>query len=284
MCEIPNNVLLIDEFAELFDGFSIGSNDLTQLTLGVDRDSAIVAESFDERDPGMLKMLKLAVEGAQAQPPPQRHLRPGAVGPHRGRALPRRTGHRQHQPDTGPRAAHDAGGGRDRGQTALRPAAQLRPLRHARCRPSHARGATCPPARSAAPGWLRAKTRNSSSAKPWPMSPMPVKSSSARRKLLQSRAARAGLRARIQRAVPVRPSNCRGTTVRSKRVAVAVQAVRAQHASPACASCPARWPGRPTCPGAPRLVVRDQRRRSQPRYWKAVSLACRSNTSARCER
>ncbi len=65
MCEIPNNVLLIDEFSELFDGFSIGSNDLTQLTLGVDRDSAIVAESFDERDPGMLKMLRLAVEGAR---------------------------------------------------------------------------------------------------------------------------------------------------------------------------------------------------------------------------
>jgi pyruvate,water dikinase len=65
MCEIPNNVLLIDEFSALFDGFSIGSNDLTQLTLGVDRDSAIVAESFDERDPGMLKMLKLAVEGAR---------------------------------------------------------------------------------------------------------------------------------------------------------------------------------------------------------------------------
>ncbi|WP_119290702.1 phosphoenolpyruvate synthase [Azohydromonas sediminis] len=65
MCEIPNNVLLIDEFSALFDGFSIGSNDLTQLTLGVDRDSAIVAESFDERDPGMLKMLRLAVEGAK---------------------------------------------------------------------------------------------------------------------------------------------------------------------------------------------------------------------------
>jgi pyruvate,water dikinase len=65
MCEIPNNVLLIDEFSQLFDGFSIGSNDLTQLTLGVDRDSEIVAESFDERDPGMLKMLRLAVEGAK---------------------------------------------------------------------------------------------------------------------------------------------------------------------------------------------------------------------------
>ncbi|MEI8170769.1 MAG: phosphoenolpyruvate synthase [Rhodoferax sp.] len=65
MCEIPNNVLLIDEFSELFDGFSIGSNDLTQLTLGVDRDSAIVADSFDEQDPGMRKMLKMAVEGAR---------------------------------------------------------------------------------------------------------------------------------------------------------------------------------------------------------------------------
>ena len=65
MCEIPNNVLLIAEFSELFDGFSIGSNDLTQLTLGVDRDSATVAFDFDERDAGMLKMLKLAVEGCR---------------------------------------------------------------------------------------------------------------------------------------------------------------------------------------------------------------------------
>jgi pyruvate,water dikinase len=65
MCEIPNNVILIDKFAELFDGFSIGSNDLTQLTLGVDRDSEIVAFDFDERDPGMLEMLRLAVAGAK---------------------------------------------------------------------------------------------------------------------------------------------------------------------------------------------------------------------------
>ncbi len=65
MCEIPNNVILIDEFAKLFDGFSIGSNDLTQLTLGVDRDSETVAFDFDERDPGMLKMLELAVTGAR---------------------------------------------------------------------------------------------------------------------------------------------------------------------------------------------------------------------------
>lgn len=65
MCEIPNNVIRIDAFSELFDGFSIGSNDLTQLTLGVDRDSAIVAFDFDERDPGMLEMLRLAVTGAK---------------------------------------------------------------------------------------------------------------------------------------------------------------------------------------------------------------------------
>ena len=70
MCEIPNNVILIDEFAQLFDGFSIGSNDLTQLTLGVDRDSETVAFDFDERDPGMLKMLQMAVEGAKRN---QRH-------------------------------------------------------------------------------------------------------------------------------------------------------------------------------------------------------------------
>ena len=65
MCEIPNNVILIDQFAKLFDGFSIGSNDLTQLTLGVDRDSDIVAFDFDERDPGMLEMLTMAVAGAK---------------------------------------------------------------------------------------------------------------------------------------------------------------------------------------------------------------------------
>jgi pyruvate,water dikinase len=64
MCEIPNNVIQIDAFAELFDGFSIGSNDLTQLVLGVDRDSDLVAFDFDERDPGVMEMLRLAVTGA----------------------------------------------------------------------------------------------------------------------------------------------------------------------------------------------------------------------------
>jgi pyruvate,water dikinase len=65
MCEIPNNVLLVDEFSRVFDGFSIGSNDLTQLTLGVDRDSALVAHDFDERDPGVIKMIRMAVQGAK---------------------------------------------------------------------------------------------------------------------------------------------------------------------------------------------------------------------------
>ena len=65
MCEIPNNVILVDAFSKVFDGFSVGSNDLTQLTLGVDRDSDIVAFDFDERDPGMLEMLRLAIAGAK---------------------------------------------------------------------------------------------------------------------------------------------------------------------------------------------------------------------------
>lgn len=64
MCEIPNNVIQIDEFSKHFDGFSIGSNDLTQLTLGVDRDSAILAADFDERDPGVKAMIRMAVDGA----------------------------------------------------------------------------------------------------------------------------------------------------------------------------------------------------------------------------
>ena len=65
MCEIPNNVLQIDAFSELFDGFSIGSNDLAQLVLGVDRDSALVAFDFDERDPGVVEMLRLTIEGGK---------------------------------------------------------------------------------------------------------------------------------------------------------------------------------------------------------------------------
>jgi pyruvate, water dikinase len=65
MCEIPNNVIQIDAFAGLFDGFSIGSNDLTQLVLGVDRDSDIVAFDFDERDAGVLEMIRMTIEGGK---------------------------------------------------------------------------------------------------------------------------------------------------------------------------------------------------------------------------
>lgn len=65
MCEIPNNIIQIDAFASLFDGFSIGSNDLTQLVLGVDRDSATVAFDFDERDEGVTELIAQAVRGAK---------------------------------------------------------------------------------------------------------------------------------------------------------------------------------------------------------------------------
>jgi pyruvate,water dikinase len=65
MCEIPSNALLADEFLQYFDGFSIGSNDMTQLTLGLDRDSGIVAGQFDERDPAVKKMLHLAIDACR---------------------------------------------------------------------------------------------------------------------------------------------------------------------------------------------------------------------------
>ena len=65
MCEVPSNAICAEEFLEYFDGFSIGSNDLTQLTLGVDRDSAIVAHSFDERNQAVKKMLSLAIDAAK---------------------------------------------------------------------------------------------------------------------------------------------------------------------------------------------------------------------------
>jgi pyruvate,water dikinase len=67
MCEVPSNALLADEFLEIFDGFSIGSNDLTQLTLGLDRDSSIVASLFDERNPAVKKLLSMAIKTARAK-------------------------------------------------------------------------------------------------------------------------------------------------------------------------------------------------------------------------
>ncbi len=65
MCELPSNAVLAEEFLEYFDGFSIGSNDMTQLTLGLDRDSSLVAESFDERDPAVMKMLSMAIKACR---------------------------------------------------------------------------------------------------------------------------------------------------------------------------------------------------------------------------
>lgn len=65
MCEIPSNVLLLEQFSELFDGFSIGSNDLTQLTLAVDRDSTLIQNLFDERDPAVMMMLTMAIQKAR---------------------------------------------------------------------------------------------------------------------------------------------------------------------------------------------------------------------------
>ena len=65
MCEVPSNVILADEFAEIFDGFSIGSNDLTQLVLGLDRDSEKVSHIFDERDPAIKRMVQWAIEAAK---------------------------------------------------------------------------------------------------------------------------------------------------------------------------------------------------------------------------
>ena len=67
MCEVPSNALLAEQFLDYFDGFSIGSNDLTQLTLGLDRDSALVAEGFDERDPAVKVLLKQAIAACLAR-------------------------------------------------------------------------------------------------------------------------------------------------------------------------------------------------------------------------
>jgi pyruvate, water dikinase len=67
MCEVPSNAILADSFLDHFDGFSIGSNDMTQLTLGLDRDSALVAASFDERDPAVQFMIKTAIEACKAR-------------------------------------------------------------------------------------------------------------------------------------------------------------------------------------------------------------------------
>ena len=67
MCELPSNAVIADQFLDHFDGFSIGSNDMTQLTLGLDRDSALVAAGFDERDPAVKFMLSAAITACKAR-------------------------------------------------------------------------------------------------------------------------------------------------------------------------------------------------------------------------
>ena len=67
MCELPSNALLADQFLDHFDGFSIGSNDLTQLTLGLDRDSGLIAHLFDERDPAIKVLLGMAIKACKAR-------------------------------------------------------------------------------------------------------------------------------------------------------------------------------------------------------------------------
>ena len=67
MCEIPSNAVLAEEFLQYFDGFSIGSNDMTQLSLGLDRDSSLIAHLFDERNPAVKKLLSMAIDACKKQ-------------------------------------------------------------------------------------------------------------------------------------------------------------------------------------------------------------------------
>ena len=88
MCEIPSNVILADQFAEIFDGFSIGSNDLTQLTLGVDRDSEIVAHVFDERNEAVKRSIRCGDQDRQTKGSEDWHLRTSPFGFPRFRRIP----------------------------------------------------------------------------------------------------------------------------------------------------------------------------------------------------
>ena len=110
MAEIPANAILVDEFAALFDGFSIGSNDLTQLVLGVDRDSELVAPEFDERNPAVLSMIGMIIDGARRGGTQGRDLRPGAERLSGDGPVPGGEGHHQHLAQSG------RGGARPRGR------------------------------------------------------------------------------------------------------------------------------------------------------------------------
>ena len=104
MCEIPSNAMLADRFLEHFDGFSIGSNDMTQLTLAIDRDSGgPIASTFDERDDAVKMMLSMAIVACRKAGQVRRHLRPGPVRPPGPRAVAGRAGHREHLAQPGHR-------------------------------------------------------------------------------------------------------------------------------------------------------------------------------------
>ena len=87
MCEVPSNAILAEQFLEYFDGFSIGSNDMTQLTLALDRDSALVSALFDERDDAVKFLLSRGYQGLPGGGQIYRYLRPGTVGLSRFRPL-----------------------------------------------------------------------------------------------------------------------------------------------------------------------------------------------------
>ncbi len=119
MCEIPSNALLADRFLEHFDGFSIGSNDMTQLTLAIDRDAGgAIASTFDERDDAVKAMLGDGDRGVPQGRQVRRHLRAGPVGSSRARAMARRAGDREHFPQSGHGGGDLAASRRAEGLTA----------------------------------------------------------------------------------------------------------------------------------------------------------------------
>ncbi len=111
MCEVPSNALLANQFLDYFDGFSIGSNDLTQLTLGIDRDSGLVAEGFDERDPAVKALLYAGDRGVPRTRQVHWHLRAGTLGSCRLRRVAGRAGHRIHLAEPGHRGRDVAAAG-----------------------------------------------------------------------------------------------------------------------------------------------------------------------------
>ena len=138
MCEIPSNVILAEAFAERFDGFSIGSNDLTQLTLGVDRDSEELAGLFDEEDDAVEWMIASVIEAAHKAQRQDRPLRPGAERSSGVRALPGRLRHRLDVGEPRQLLCRQTSRGRGRGRRAGSQT-RVRGARYAAARPSGSR-------------------------------------------------------------------------------------------------------------------------------------------------